>query len=163
MINQTQIITIFVIYASLSLVLYLLKTIMGETKYNQYIKNNIYYIPLVQMFDNILNYDELILFKVILTSIIYMNINLEKQQPDNDPEKNLEDNLISDKEDNLISDKEDNLISDKEDNPILDKEDNPIKVPSHKQAVKNAVELAKFHINKDTNVLSPPPSESTPF
>ncbi len=71
MINQTQIITIFIIYTSLSLVLYLLKTIMGETKYNQYIKNNIYYIPLVQMFDNILNYDELILFKVILTSIIY--------------------------------------------------------------------------------------------
>ena len=54
MINQTQIITIFIIYTSLSLVLYLLKTIMGETKYNQYIKNNIYYIPLVQMFDNLL-------------------------------------------------------------------------------------------------------------
>ena len=76
MINQTQIITIFVIYASLSLVLYLLKTIMGETKYNQHIKNNIYYIPLVQMFDNLLVYDELILFKLILVLIIYIIINM---------------------------------------------------------------------------------------
>lgn len=150
MINQTQIIAIFIIYTSLSLVLYLLKTIMGETKYNQYIKNNIYYIPLVQMFDNILNYDELILFKVILTSIIYMNINLE----------NI--NIINKDQNPTVIEQEQNG------NAILDK--NTIfkyymdfgkypegYTPTNDVAVEIAEAIANNNLQKETNVLSPPP------
>lgn len=156
MINQTQIITIFVIYASLSLVLYLLKTIMGETKYNQYIKNNIYYIPFIEMFDNILIYDELILFKVILAFIIYMNINLE----------NI--NITGEKQnDNIILEEQKNI------NTILDEETifnyymefgkYPVGyTPTNDVAVKISLAIAKNNLEKEQNVLSPPPKPTPP-
>lgn len=149
MINQTQIITIFVMYASLSLVLYLLKTIIGETKYNQYIKNNIYYIPLVQMFDNLLIYDELILFKLILVLIIYININITGELNENPGE--LNDNL-----------------GELNDNPG-ELNDNPGKLNENQGELKdNLEELKELQKEVIDNIRASqdqltPPAQSTPF